>query len=370
MKGNIKGKIGIREYVAILVMMIGAKLSDDTPALLFDELESSAWMIPLLSGLMSFLPVFLLIRLLLHYENKNLHEINLSLFGRYFGFFISFCLWLIGSFALVVDSRSYVDIIKTMYFPATPSVIIYLAMMAVVAYGAKKGIEAIGSVAYSLVYYVKGFLLLAFILVMRDVDFSKIFPIFGSGPVNIIQESTHNLAIYADILYMGLIFPYLAKGRDMKKGTWFALIYLMVELSFSFLIYLTLFDYLPVKMMNYPFHELIRYISFGEFLTNIETLFVPIWLIATFVRFSAYLYLNALLFGDLFKIKNFEYIVPSLALIFVGFGMLMETPTFTIFSLRKNLYLYLSPLFFFLPILLWLTASFKGEFKNGKKKHA
>ncbi|RFU66396.1 hypothetical protein D0469_17340 [Peribacillus saganii] len=366
---NNKGKIGIKEYSAILMMMVGTKLSDDTPALLFDDLESSAWMIPILSGLIIFLPVFLLNKLLSHFENKNLHEIHKSLVGRHIGFLISLLLWLIGSVAIVIDTRSYVDIIKTMYFPATPTIIIYFVLMAACVFGAKKGIEAIGSVAYLLIYIVIGFLFLAFILVIPDADFSKIFPVFGSGPREIMKESILNTAIYVDILYMALIFPYVARVKDYKKGTWFVLIFLMVELSLAFLIYLALFDYIPVKMMNYPFHETIRYITLGEFLTNIETLFFPIWLIASFVRFSIYLYINALLFGGLFRIKSFEYIIPSLALVFLCVGMLLEPPTYTIFTLRRYLFNFLSPLFFFLPILLWLIASLKGEFKHGRKNH-
>ena len=47
---------------------------------------------------------------------------------------------------------------------------------------------------------------------------------------------------------------------------------------------------------------------------------------AAFIRFSAFLYLNALMFGHLFKIKDFEFLIPSLATIYLLIGIIPETP--------------------------------------------
>jgi spore germination protein KB len=94
---------------------------------------------------------------------------------------------------------------------------------------------------------------------------------------------------------------------------------------------------------------------------------LPFWLIASFVRFSIYLYVNAILFGHLFRIRHFEYLIPSIATLIVFLGMIPESPTFTIFDLREKLLLIATPLFFFLPCLLWLVAQLKGEFKRANK---
>jgi spore germination protein KB len=136
-----KGKIGLIEFVALTVLMIGAKLSDDTPAILYDKLYSAAWMVPFITGLMCILPIFLLLKVMSLYPSKNLHEVNLQLFGKFFGFLISFILWILGSASIVTDTRSYVDIISSMYFTMTPTIIIYGVLMAVCVYGAKRGIQ-------------------------------------------------------------------------------------------------------------------------------------------------------------------------------------------------------------------------------------
>ena len=73
------------------------------------------------------------------------------------------------------------------------------------------------------------------------------------------------------------------------------------------MIFICLFD-TSVAGMGYPFHTAIRYISFGTFLPILKSYSFPIWLMAAFIRFAAFLYINALMFGHLFKIKDFEYL--------------------------------------------------------------
>ena len=43
-------KLSIREYIAITILMVGAKGTDETPSMLYNQVQNAAWMIPLISG--------------------------------------------------------------------------------------------------------------------------------------------------------------------------------------------------------------------------------------------------------------------------------------------------------------------------------
>jgi hypothetical protein len=167
---------------------------------------------------------------------------------------------------------------------------------------------------------------------------------------------------------MGLIAPYVVSTKAYKKGTLIGLLLVSIEICFFFLIYVLVFDYEGLKMVNYPFHELIRLIQLG-FLTDVETFFFPFWVIATFIRFSFYLYLVAIFLGGICNIKQFEYLIPVIATITVILGMTPEAPTFTVLGLRDKLLTLISPMFVFLPCLMWLIAKLKGEFKHDRAVH-
>lgn len=360
---HTRGKIGTREFLAIAVFMIGTKVADDTPSLLYKTMENAAWMVPIIIGAISVMPIYLLLKLAALYGNKSLMDIITYAFGKYIGVVVLFILWLIVSAALILDTAIYTDIIETMYFPKTPAIIIYLVLMGVCAYGAKKGLEQIGSIAWAFFPYVKISLFIALILAVFQGNLSFLFPVFGPGKWEIIKESTMNLAIYADFLYLFFLIPYIKTVSAIRKGIWIALCFIVAELAFALITYVMLFDYVSVKLLNYPFHETIRYIQLG-FLRNAETLFFPFWLTTTFVRFAVYLYLNAMLFGRLFRIKNFESVIPIMATLIVFIGIIPGSPTFTIFRLRELLIHFTTPVYFTLPLLLWMIALMKGDFRH------
>ncbi|GIO25972.1 GerAB/ArcD/ProY family transporter [Ornithinibacillus bavariensis] len=360
-----KGKIGIKEFVAISMIILSTKLTDDTPAILYEKLYNAGWMAIIINGIVTILPIFLLIRVITNYQGKGLIEVTNQLFGRFLGYIILFALWLGILAATIIDTAIYTDIVSSMYFVKTPTIVIYGVLMLASAYGAKKGLEKIGSVAWTVFPYLQVPFLIALILTIRHGNTSFLFPFFGPGEWTIMKESVMKLSIFADYLYLFILVPFLSTAATIKKGSWISLFFVVINLVLAMTSFVFLFDYNSLMQMNYPFHEVIRTISAG-FITNMETFFFPFWLIGTFVRFSVYLYINALLFGHLFKIKNFEYIIPSLATLIIFIGIIPDTPTFTIFYLRETVLNILSPVFFFLPCLMWLIAKLKGDFKHEK----
>jgi spore germination protein (amino acid permease) len=358
-----KGKMGIREFAAILFLLIGTKITDDTPTYLYSGAKNAAWISMLLISIALIIPTILLLKVLSVHKGKNLHEINLYLFGKVIGNMVSFILLIFGLLTIVLDSSVYVDIIGTMYFTKTPNFAIFAVLMCVSAYGAKKGVEHIGSVAWLVFFYTKVTLIVALLFTFKEGNSKLLFPILGPGVGGIIKTAAQKLSIFGDFFYAGLIAPVVATYKDFRRGVFLTYLILTVELSVALMLFVMLFDFTSVEILNYPFHETIRYIQIG-FLTNVETLFFPFWLVATFIRFSFYIYLFVLLLGGIFKIREFEYLIPLVTVIFILLGIAPETPLITISENRDMTLQVLSPLLFVLPCVMWIIAKIRGDFKN------
>src|SRR4051812_27928950 len=216
------GKLGIREYVSIAILMVGSKATEDTTAALYCHVQNASWMIPILSGGIFFIPLFLLLKTLSIFKDKSLFTVIQQLLGKYFGFFICLLIFVINSFAISFDSRTYTNIIRSFYFTTTPNLIIYALFMFVCAYGAKKGIQHIGSVSYLVIYYVIFSLALALLLSTQDGNIEAILPIWGPGKLEILKESTHSITLFADFFIITIILPYITSYKDFQKGTWIA----------------------------------------------------------------------------------------------------------------------------------------------------
>ncbi|MUK90263.1 endospore germination permease [Ornithinibacillus sp. L9] len=364
-----KGKIGIKEFIALTILMTGTKLADDTPAIIYEELQNAGWIAPLIVGALSIIPIALLIRVVTSYQDKGLIQVIDHLFGRFIGFLIIFILWGISFFALIIDTAIYTDIIGTMYYSRTPTIAIYALLMAVCAYGGKKGFEQIGSISWAVLPYIKVSVLIALVLSFFQGQTSYLFPILGPGEWEVIKESSLKLSIFGDFIFIFILVPFIKSTKDFNRGVWISLCIIVAEVTLAMMIYVVMFDYQSVMMLNYPYHELIRTVQLG-FLTNMETFFFPFWLIASFVRFTVYMYIAAMLFGRLFKIKEFEYAIPALATLVVFVGSIPESPTQSIFEIRARLIDVSTPIYIILPLLIWIVAKFKGDLKHDKAKES
>ena len=77
---------------------------------------------------------------------------------------------------------------------------------------------------------------------------------------------------------------------------------------------------------------------------------------------------NALMFDQLFKINNFEYLLPTFAAICLLIGMFPESPINTSLGFKNRVQFIVGPTFSGICIILWLAALLKGKFKHQNER--
>ncbi len=82
------GKLGIREYVSIAILMVGSKGTEDTPNTIYSQVQNAAWMIPIVSAGLVFIPLFLLLKTMSLFQDKSGFSVIQNLLGKYIGFFV------------------------------------------------------------------------------------------------------------------------------------------------------------------------------------------------------------------------------------------------------------------------------------------
>lgn len=361
-------KLGMREYVSIAILMVASRATEDSPSYLYKYVQNAGWMIPFLTSAVYFIPLFLIIKTISQIQDKNLFAAIEKVLGKYIGFVVCLIIFLISALVVSFDSRNYINIIRAYYFPTTPVIVLYGIFASICAYGAKRGIQHIGSVSYLIIFYVLFSLYFALFLSIKDISIQGILPIWGPGKLEMLKGSTGKLNVFSDFFIMMMLFPILKSGKDFRKGTWLAYVYTSIHISAVTLIFICFFDK-ALATTGYPFHEIIRYISLGSYIPNLEIFFFAIWIMGAFIRFTAFLYISSMMFGSLFKIKDFEYLIPSLAVLFLLIGNIPESPSDLIFPWKPLIQAIAGPGFAAISLLVWITALAKGEFKHAKNKN-
>lgn len=108
------GKIGTREFVSIILLSLGMKVSDTTPNLLYIGGKNAAWMMPIVFLITIGVP-FLLVLTLLKKHQAGLIELIFKITGRYIGTALTFSLFLLLFLGVIISSRSYISIVNALF---------------------------------------------------------------------------------------------------------------------------------------------------------------------------------------------------------------------------------------------------------------
>ncbi|MDQ0227483.1 hypothetical protein CHH83_13525 [Bacillus sp. 7586-K] len=354
-----KDLISFKELSSLIVIMIGTKATDMTATLLFDRSLNAAWIVCILSFLIVLPSLLVLNYLLKKFESKNFLEITRCLIGKKLTFIIGFLFFLFALLKMAIDTRSYTDQLITVNLPKTPLFILYILLLLVCLWGAKKGWEAIASIAIMLLPYILIALTLLYLLLFKEIHFNRIFPLFGFGFKNITENSFHFSSMYADAFLIAMMYPFVKNHKTYTRGLIGSLTFTVLLVALLLLLYNLVFDYRSIDKITYPFNEAIRFVSIGKTITNIETFFLTFWLLGIFVKFTIYLYLVCKIFGFVFSIEEFEHTLLPITILVLVIGMVPENDISNIYSVRTIVSSFFEYGLLYLPFFLLIVYKVK-----------
>ncbi len=351
------GKIGTKEFMALVFLSMGTQGADTTPDLLVFAGKNAAWIIPILSFLILLIP-FLVLLTLIKKHNQGLMELLDRLGGKVFSSLIGLLLFIIIFSATVVNSRSYVDIVNTMFYPKTPIIYLFFVLMLTSFLIAKRGLETIGRTSWTLLWWFNLFGLLLFIFVWKFTNWRFLFPLAGPGMKHLVIESVKNVSIYGDVILLAAFYPFLRSFRSFRTssliGWGLASFWMVVIIALS----ISVFDYPAIEYLKYMYHQLTRVARIGTF-AHLESVFLGVWIVASVIHFSIYIYITAFFFARMLRLNEFERFILPLAGLSLLIGLLPDNIV-QLNEVKKIIYSVSSSTLLALPFVLWLLDRWKG----------
>lgn len=352
------------EFFSIISIIVGLKGTDMSTVLLFKDGLNAAWMIVIGSFLLIIPSLLLLSSVLKKYQCKNILEVTQLTLGKPSAFVIALIMLGFTLLNTAIESRSYMTQLITVNFPNTPLFILYLFFLTICMWGAKKGWESVGAIAWTTFPYLILTLGFLFFLMFKDAVFNRMFPLFGTGKWEIARASFNYTSLFGDVIVVAMMYPFVKSHQTYTRSLYSSLLFTVSLMALLYLSYIWMFDYRSVGKITFPYNEAIRIVSLGRNITNIETFFITLWLVGVFVKFTVYIYLVSRIFGFLFQIKEFEHTIMPITLLILVIGMIPENNENNIFFIRTSTLTYYKYIIFLIPPLLWTAAKIK-EAKAG-----
>lgn len=270
--------------------------------------KQDAWICFAVAGLAGVVITFIAGRLSLLYPNQTFVEYCQTILGKWLGrlIVIPYLIQLFLTMGVILRQSS--DFIQMNLFRKTPLVVIAILMLYLMVYVTYKGgIEGIGRCSEMIGPIIIIVTIFTMLLILTDIEWKQILPFYAdSGWKTILKGSLAPLSFLSE---GSLIMMLICFVNDPRKGVTNAIrgvglvsIFIMINTAEVIMV----FGSGLAGRIWYPYFEMVRFISFMEFLQNIEIIVTVVWILSVFIKLSLFLFVTSHTIGHLFHLKDWK----------------------------------------------------------------
>lgn len=353
---NSENKIGQRETLTLLIVVISAKIFLSLPRNLAQIAAGAGWMITLLAGLNALIGFIFIYGIAKRYPSLTIVEAGRKICGPFIGTVIGSVFFV---FFLCLTSlllRQFAESFILAILPSTPISVILLFFLILLAYSVFLGIETLARIAWAIGPYLLTALAAILVFTIPEMKLTFLLPVFGKGIGPIFQGSLMHGSIYAEILLFGFLTPLLRKKENLfKVGLFGLLISILICLVIEIFV-LTIFNYVAATRMTFPIFQLTRLISIGEFVQRVEAVFVFLWFFTACIQLGGLFYGTLISFSEAFHIEEHKPLIIPLGLLVFCISLLPTSMTEAVDINDFRLSGFYTAIAFGIPAIVWLIA--------------
>lgn len=352
-------KISSFEYGSLMWFVIRASFVGITLANIISISKVDAWFSAIMALVLGLLP-FIIFELIRKCSNKNIFEINSSVFGK-FGKFMNIIL-IVGSyiFALVVFA-DLTYFISSQFLYKTSLIFISAFFIVPLIYALINGENAFSKTSLILFYITFFTVLFIDISLSTGVSIDNIRPIM-SGDNDIFKGAI--IMIAYNVLPLCLLLAISKKninGYSFKKSLWF---YVLSMITVVMVVFCTISVYgINLSMLlEFPEFHLLKKVSIGNFINKLEGILSMEWVVALFFLLLITIYFIVTGIRNLFPIKkstnNYSIIIICASLLIINTYTFMYNGSSNDFVTREMLKI-MYVVYFILPCITLIGLLFK-----------
>ncbi len=351
--------IGYLEALTLLTIMMSAKVFLSFPRDMALLGGAGGWMINLFAGIFSLIGFYFLNALIHKYPSQDIIGITQRLTGKWVGMFLGTAIFIFFLLLTALLLRKFAESFILSILPRTPISVIIFFFLVLLMYASFLGIEALTRVAWFFGPYLLIALLTILLFCLPQGNYQNLFPILGTGPGPILKSSIAHIAIFGEILLLGLIAPLIRERNQVfKVGILSVIIAIIINLVVTITV-IMIFNFTAAEKIIFPIFQLARLINFGEFIQRVEAGFVFLWFFTSGIQLAGLFYGTIISFSKIFNIKEYRPLIFPIAVIVFAISIIPASMTDTVMLNDFVLSNFYGIVAFGIPLLLWLVSIFR-----------
>ncbi len=206
---------------------------------------------------------------------------------------------------LVLLQKTYVEIIGTLF-------------VVTIIFGAWCGIEAIARV-HVIFLPIAGVAFVGFLVcLIGDIHGQNLLPILGNGIKPILSDGLCGLSVFADLLLLNILIPYMKETDSFRKSGTKSVIIGGICSVLIFLVYGLCYVYPASSEFIVPVYQLERLVNLSDFFSRLEALFQFIWSISILLYSTLYLAVLSEVWRESFALHHTKPLIAPIVIMLVG----------------------------------------------------
>lgn len=258
-------------------------------------------------------------KLCIRFPNRTLIEFNRILLGKWFGGLISAMYLLVWIVIMTVILKQFSLFITGTIMPKTPVFLIQILMFLVVLYPTLHGIGVLARICELtgpiIVTGVVGPLFLA----INQMDRDRLLPIYtDNGFRPLFEGALPAAAFLGDCIMLLMLIAFVSKHKQtVRHGAAGVLLSGLITLV-SVIVSILMFGPNVAGNYTYPMLMIVRSISIGGIIENLDAIVVTIWIMSVFTKLALYLFISGYGTTQLFGLKDWRkttWVIATLVLL-------------------------------------------------------
>jgi len=259
----------------------------------------------------------------------------------------------------VLTFSEFTQNLQNVIFPDAPQEYISIFFGIAIIISLYLGIRGIFRTASLIAPLIGIAFLLMFIILYKDVDLTNFTPIFGNGISNFWAQGLNRIGRFEGVFYFLLISPYV---KSQAKTAYLSFLQTLLLVLPCIFLLIGIIPYPSIIESYFPVFELTRLISLGRFIQRVDSVFILLWILATFVYMSLTIHFLILYIQKIFQLKYSNRLIPLVTITIIALSNIFVVNEVTI-KIRNFLFVYITPyILCILPMFFLIIARIKRRY--------
>ncbi|MGP4042145.1 GerAB/ArcD/ProY family transporter [Gracilibacillus sp. D59] len=298
--------------IQLFALIVAFEIGSTTLFALGIGAKQDAWIVVLVSFILSFFLLWLYTQIPKYYTNQNFAEILNDCLGVILAkpLLFLYSMYFLGQ--ATFNFYEFGVLIKMTALPQTPLLVILYIFIMVMVYMLHKGIEVIARSVEIFLPYLFFLLLASYFLNMISGEFQlvNLLPILGDGYQPVLKEIPKVVAFpFGEMVVFLTIYHYVKKQEYIRKTTFIAVTVSTFLLLIAQIVFIAVLGPELTATSEVPLLEALLSVKVGMIFTNLDIIVVFIMFIGGFYKTALHFYGFTLVFSWLLNKANAKWII-------------------------------------------------------------